>query len=337
MKKFIKHHTRELSIVIAIILMSLLFTLKEPIYLSASNIKDIFEQSIIYGLMAIGMTAVIISGGIDLSVGSALALICVLTAKAAVAGMSPIACVGMALILSVVLGLINGSLVAYLKLQPFIATLGTMSVYRGMAYLMSDGYPVLNVPSLYRDMINGEMFNIVRTSTVFFMAFAILMIVIMTRVKFGNYVYAVGGNEEAARLSGIQITPLKVKVYGLAMIGTGIAAIIQVARLGTGDPTTGQGYELNAIAAIAIGGTSMAGGRGTVLGTVLGAILFAGLRNGLIVSNVATFWQYVATGVVIIIAAYIEVIQDNFSKVYQKATRIEKGTAVVESDQNQSA
>lgn len=317
MKMFIKRNSRELSIVLAIVIMGVIFGVNQPIYLSAGNLKDIFEQSVIYGLMAIGMTAIIISGGIDLSVGSALALICVVISSAAVAGISPVICILLGLLMSVFLGSINGVLVAKLKLQPFIATLGTMSVYRGVAYLLSKGYPVLNVPNSYRGLINYNIGGIFKISTIFFIAFAIFMYVIMSKIKLGTYIYSIGGNEEASRLSGIKIDSVKIKVYSLAMIGTGLAAMIQVASLGTGDPTTGQGYELNAIAAVAIGGTSMAGGRGTVMGTVLGAILFAGLRNGLIVSNVATFWQYVATGVVIVIAAYIEVIQDNFRKIFK--------------------
>lgn len=323
MKMFIKRNTRELSIVVAIIVMGIIFGIHQPIYLSLSNIKDIFEQSIIYGLMAIGMTAVIITGGIDLSVGSALALICVIISMAAVAGVSPILCLLLGLVSCLVLGALNGVLVAKLKLQPFIATLGTMSVYRGVAYLLSKGYPILNVPPVYRNTINHSIGGAVKVSAIFFIAFAVFMYVIMTKLKIGTYIYSIGGNEEAARLSGIKLDSVKIFVYAIAMIGTGLAAMIQVASLGTGDPTTGQGYELNAIAAVAIGGTSMAGGRGTVAGTVLGAILFAGLRNGLIVSNVATFWQYVATGVVIIIAAYIEVIQDKFSKMFKPHKKLE--------------
>lgn len=317
MNKFMKKNSRELSIVLAILIMGIVFGIIDPIYLSGSNIQDIFEQSIIYGLMAIGMTAVIIIGGIDLSVGSSLALICVVVSIAAVAGVNPILCIILGLVIGGLLGLINGILVAHLKLQPFIATLGTMSVYRGIAYLVSGGYPILSVPNAYRSVINGQMAGLVRTSTIFFIAFAIIMHIIMSKLRLGTYIYAIGGNEEAARLSGIRINKIKVKIYAIAMIGTGLAAMIQVARLGTGDPTTGQGYELNAIAAVAIGGTSMAGGRGTVVGTLLGSILFAGLRNGLIVSNVATFWQYVATGVVIVIAAYIEVIQKNLSRIFK--------------------
>lgn len=323
MKTFIKRNTRELSIVVAIIVMGIIFGIHRPIYLSANNIQDIFEQSIIYGLMAIGMTAVIITGGIDLSVGSALALVCVIISSAAVAGVHPLMCLLIGLVSSLLLGALNGVLVAKLKLQPFIATLGAMSVYRGIAYLLSKGYPILNVPSAYRDMINGSVGGVIKVSALFFIAFAIFMYIIMTKLKIGTYIYSIGGNEEAARLSGIKLNGVKIFVYAIAMIGTGLAAMIQVASLGTGDPTTGQGYELNAIAAVAIGGTSMAGGRGTVAGTVLGAILFAGLRNGLIVSNVATFWQYVATGIVIIIAAYIEVIQDKVSKWFKSHKKTE--------------
>ncbi len=323
MRAFIKRNTRELSIVVAIVVMGIIFGINQPIYLSPSNLKDIFEQSIIYGLMAIGMTAVIITGGIDLSVGSALALICVIISTAAVAGISPILCLILGLVSCLALGALNGILVAKLKLQPFIATLGTMSVYRGVAYLLSKGYPILNVPSTYRNMINHTIGGGIKVSALFFIAFAIFMYVIMMKLKIGTYIYSIGGNEESARLSGIKLDSVKIFVYSIAMIGTGLAAMIQVASLGTGDPTTGQGYELNAIAAVAIGGTSMAGGRGTVAGTVLGAILFAGLRNGLIVSNVATFWQYVATGVVIVIAAYIEVIQDEFSKMFKPKNKLE--------------
>lgn len=323
MKKFMKKNSRELSIVVAIIIMGIVFAIIDPTYLSGNNIKDIFEQSIIYGLMAVGMTAIIITGGIDLSVGSALALICVVVSVQAVNGMNPLMCIIVGLVFGILLGLVNGVLIAKLKLQPFIATLGTMSIYRGVAYLLSKGYPILGVPNTYRDSINGSMFNLVKTSTVFFIVFAIVMYIIMSKLRLGTYIYAIGGNEEASRLSGIKISNTKTIVYAIAMIGTALAAMIQVARLGTGDPTTGQGYELNAIAAVAIGGTSMAGGRGTIVGTLLGAILFAGLRNGLIVSNVATFWQYVATGVVIVIAAYIEVIQDNLAGIFKRKEKAE--------------
>ena len=135
----------------------------------------------------------------------------------------------------------------------------------------------------------------------------------LRKTRLGSYVYAIGGNEEAARLSGVKVDKIKIAIYSIGMLGTALAAIIQLGKLGAGDSTTGTGYELDAIAAAAIGGTSMAGGRGTIIGTLLGAILFAGLKVGLIVAGVDTFWQYVARGVVILIAAYIEIAQ---SRIY---------------------
>lgn len=313
MKKFMQKNSRELSVALAIVLMFLLFGSIEPIYLSSDNIKDIVDQSTIYGLLALGMTGIIISGGIDLSVGSVLAFVAVCISMLAVNGVSPVLCIAAGLCIGFAAGLLNGFLVAKLELQPFIATLGTMSAFRGAAYLISGGYPVLGVPETYRNIINVEYFSVLKVSTLMLFVFAVIMYLIMSKTKTGTCIYAIGGNEEAARLSGIAVAFNKVMIYGIGMMGTAIAAMIMVGKLGTGDPTTGQGYELNAIAAVAIGGTSMAGGRGSVIGTVLGTILFAGLRNGLIVSGVETFWQYVATGVVIIVAAYIEVIQGKLS------------------------
>ncbi|MEG0630484.1 MAG: ABC transporter permease [Christensenellaceae bacterium] len=313
MKKFFKANSREFSVVVAIAFMFLIFGIMEPIYVSAQNIRDIMEQSTIYGLMAIGITGVIITGGIDLSVGSALALIGAVVAQAAVAGIPIPICILLGLAFGFGLGFLNGTLITRLSLQPFIATLGTMSVFRGLAYVVTGGYPVLGVPDSYRMVVDGEVLPFIRISTLVFFAFVVIMYIILKKTKFGTYIYSIGGNEEATRLSGVKVHSNKTMIYAIAMIGTALAAMIQIGKLGTGDPTTGQGYELNAIAAAAIGGTSMAGGRGNVFGTLLGAILFAGLKVGLIVLGVDTFYQYIATGLVIIAAAYIEVVQTKLS------------------------
>lgn len=313
MKKLFKQHNREMSLVIAIAVMFLIFGLINSIYVSPDNIIDIINQATIYGLMAVGITGIIISGGIDLSVGSALALIAVVVGNLAVSGVHPIFCLIIGLMFGFILGLINGVLVAKLSLQPFIATLGTMSIYRGAAYLLTSGIPVLGVPESFRRFTDGQLFWFIRVSVIIFFLFAVFAHIVLKKIRLGNYIYAIGGNEEAARLSGVKVDLNKIMIYAIGMMGTALAAMIQLGKLGTGDPTTGQGYELNAIAAAAIGGTSMAGGRGSIIGTVLGAILFAGLKIGLIVAGVDTFWQYVATGLVIIIAAYIEVVQDKIS------------------------
>jgi ribose transport system permease protein len=159
----------------------------------------------------------------------------------------------------------------------------------------------------------------VRISVIIFFLFAVFMYIILSRTRLGTHIYAIGGNIEATRLSGVKVEMNQTIIYALGMCGTALAAMIQIGKMGTGDPTTGNGWELNAIAAAAIGGTSMAGGRGSVMGTVLGAILFAGLRVGLIVMGVDTFYQFIATGLVIILAAAIEMMQTNISVKAKKA------------------
>ena len=313
MKKLFSNHGREISALVAIFLMFIIFSIINPIYMAGDNIRDIVEQATIYGLMGLGVTGIIITGAIDLSVGPALALIAVVVARQAVGGVDPIYCVVLGIAMGFVLGLVNGFLVTTMKLQPFIATMGTMSVYRGLAYLYTGAIPVIGIPRVYRRFVDGEIFPFVRSSIIIFIVFALFLHILLKYTRFGSHVYAIGGNEEAARLSGVRVKYTRTMIYAIGMVGTSLAAIVQLGKLGAGDPTTGQGYELNAIAAAAIGGTSMAGGRGTVLGTVLGAILFSGLKVGLIVAGVDTFWQYVATGLVIIISAYVEVIQANFS------------------------
>jgi ribose transport system permease protein len=314
LKSFWHNNSRELSVVVAIAIMFIVFGSLNSQYFRLTTIRDIINQATIYGLMGVGITGVIIIGGIDLSVGSVLALVGSVVAQAVVGGVSTPIAVLIGLVMAFVCGTINGLLVTRLHLQPFIATMGTMSIYRGLAYIITNGYPVLGLSSEFRRAIDRELTSLFRTSTLIFLAFGLLMYVVLRKTQFGNYVYAVGGNEEATRLSGIRVSWVKTMMFAVGMLGTGLAALVQIAKLGTGDPTTGQGYELEAIAASAIGGTSMAGGRGNVIGTILGAILFAGLKVGLIVLGVETFYQYVATGAVIIVAAYIEILQSRIAQ-----------------------
>lgn len=311
MNAFYRNYRRELSVVIGIVIAFVFFGILEPTYLSVNNISTIISQSVTYGLMGIGMTAIIITGGIDLSVGSALALIASVSAQLAKAGVPIPIWILICGVLGFAMGALNGFLISKMKLQPFIATMGTMSIFRGIAYVITGGFPVLGVPRNYRDVFNLKLNNYMTISVIVFFAFAVIMTLILKKTKLGTHAYAVGGNEEASRLSGVKVDTTKILVYALAMLGTVLAAMVMVGRLGTGDPSTGQGYEMEAIAAAAIGGTSMAGGRGNIFGTVLGAILFSALKVGLIVLGVDTFYQYIATGVVIIVAAYIEVVQGN--------------------------
>ena len=302
---------RETAIVIAVIVMVIVFSLINPIYISGGNLVDIVEQSTINGLLAIGITFAIVTGGIDLSVGSTFAIVIVGVGMLLNAGVPPLPAVFIGLVLGFILGLLNGLLITKMRLQPFIATLGMMSVYRGAAYTMTGGWPVLSMPGSYRQMMDGDIFFGIPVSVFILFTFAVLGYIYLKYIPYGTYLYAIGSNEEATRLSGVRVDFSKALAYGICGIGAGLAGMVLLARLGTGEPTAGQGYELNAIAAAAIGGTSLAGGRGTMLGTLLGALLLSALKNGLIVAGVDTFYQYIATGFIIVIAAYFEVIQNS--------------------------
>ena len=311
MKALYRKYRREWSALLALIVTIVLFSILESSYLSVANLTTIITQAVTYGLMGIGMTCVIITGGIDLSVGSALALVACIGAQLAKAGVPIPIWVVVCLAMGFVFGAINGFLVGVLKLQPFVATMGTMSIYRGVSYVITGGFPVLSVPRDYRNVFNFQLTSTMTFSVVVFLVFAVIMTIVLKKTKLGAHTYAIGGNEDAARLSGVRVGRTKVIMYGLALLGTTLAGLVQVGRLGTGDPSTGQGYEMDAIAAAAIGGTSMAGGRGNIFGTVIGAILFSALKVGLIVMGVDTFYQYIVTGVVVIFAAYLEIVQGN--------------------------
>ncbi|MEH7248129.1 ABC transporter permease [Neobacillus niacini] len=309
-----KLFSREASLIFAIIIMIVIFSAIEPIYLSSGNLLDILDQTVINGLLAIGITYAIITGGIDLSIGSIFAVVIVITGDLLVRGMNPVLAITVGMTLGFVLGVVNGLLISKMKLQPFIATLGTMSVYRGIAYIYTGGWPVLEIPDNFRSMLAGDVVKDVPVSVLILIAFTLVSHLILKYTKLGTYIFAIGGNEEATKLSGVNVDRTKILTYALCGVGAALAGMILLARLGSGEPATGQGYELNAIAAAAIGGASLAGGKGNMIATLLGAILLSALKVGLVVVGVDSFWQYIATGAIIVVAAYSEVIQNKFKK-----------------------
>lgn len=320
MSNFVKSKKRELVVIVAICIMACIFTILNPIYMTGKNFLSIMQQATINGILAIGMTYAIISGGIDLSIGCTFAIVIVTVGKMTVSGLNPVLAILLGILLGAAMGAINGLLITKMKLQPFIATLGTMSVYRGIAYVVTGGWPVLDIPDAFRTLLSKRISSLGGVNIYMFIFFAVAIVagIVLAKTKFGNYIYAVGGNEEAAKLSGVNVDRAKIKAYAVTGVCAAIAGMIQLASLGTGEPTAGSGYELDAIAAAAIGGTRMAGGKGTILGTVFGAILLAALKIGLIVLNVDTFWQYIVTGIIIIIAAYFEFIQEKFASIVAK-------------------
>ena len=315
---------RESGIVAALVMMIIVFSLIDPIYLSSDNIVDIVKQSTINGLLGIGITLAIITGGIDLSIGSTFAIVIVSVGKLLVSGVNPVLAFTIGIILGFSLGIVNGILVAKVKLQPFIATLGTMSIYRGVAYIITGGWPVLDIPENFRQALDGDIFGVIPSSVVLLFIVGIIIWIILKYTRFGNYIYALGSNEEATKLSGVNVDFNKMMAYAFCGMGAALAGMVLLARLGTGEPTAGQGYELNAIAAAAVGGTSLMGGKGTMLGTILGTILLSALRVGLIVVGVDSFWQYIATGIIIVIAACFEIIQNKISSIKVSRSKLSK-------------
>jgi ribose transport system permease protein len=308
----INRYKRELVILIATLILSVIFTAINPKFLSWASMLTIFQQMVLNGLLAVGIMFVIITGGIDLSIGCTFAIVGIAVASLCVNGVSPILAIVAGVVIGAVLGLFNGFLVTRLKLQPFIATLGTMSLYRGIAYVVTGGKPVTNVPDSFRNIFNTRLFAGIRSYVIVMIVVFILAHILLSKTRTGDYLYAVGDNEEAAKLSGVNVIKTKYIAYAVCGICTSVAGLVMLASLGSAEATAGIGYETDAIAAAAIGGTSMAGGKGTALGTFIGALMLAVLKVGMIVINVDSFWQYVVTGLIIVIAAYFEFIKSDF-------------------------
>jgi ribose transport system permease protein len=297
------------GVVIAFIALLVILAIASPQFLTMNNMMTLLRQASINGLIAFGMTLVIITAGIDLSVGSALALSGALFAGLVVNLHVPVPlALVIALILGLLLGLLSGVLVGKAKLQPFIATLITMTVYRGLTLIYTDGRPISNLTSEEYAMSGvlefigrGLVFGIPVPVIILFIAF-ILFYILLNKTVIGRSIYAVGSNEKTARLSGINTLKVKMFVYSVSGLMSALAALILVSRLNSAQPTLGMGYELDAIAAVAIGGTSMEGGRGKITGTLLGVLIIAVLSNGMNILGISSYFQDVVKGLVILIA-----------------------------------
>jgi len=296
---------RDAGVLIGVIAIFGTFAFLSPCLLAGPNLRNILHQSSINACIALGMTLVIVSAGIDLSVGPTAALSAVVSASLLVAGVPIPLAILAALGIGVAAGLFNGVLIAYAGLQPFIVTLGGLSLYRALALIYTGGNPIFGLPSDFRAIFNGSLFG-VPSSVVLVGTLAVLAWVLLNRSVFGEYILAVGGNREAAHVAGV---PVKRTILGVYMISGALAstaALILTGRLGAAEPTMGVLWELDAIAAAAIGGASLMGGRGSIVGTIMGAIILGGLRNGLTLMNVQAFYQLLATGIIIIVAMLID-------------------------------
>jgi ribose transport system permease protein len=296
---------RDAGTLIGLILISIVFASMSPTFLTAPNLLNILQQSSINACIALGMTLVIISGGIDLSVGPVAALTATLGAAMLVAGVPiPLAILG-ALVAGVACGFVNGALIAWGGLQPFIVTLGGLSLYRALALIYTGGQPIFGLPDGFRALTNGTFLD-VPTPVIIVAALAVVAWVILNKTPLGEYFMAIGGNPEAARIAGVPVVLTKLAAYMISGFMAAVAAMILIGRLGAAEPTMGTLWELDAIAASAIGGASLMGGRGSIPGTLIGCIILGTLRNGLTLLNVQAFYQLLATGIIIIVAMLID-------------------------------
>lgn len=290
---------------IGLIVVSILMGFASENFFSVSNIMNVLRQVSIVGILAVGMTFVILTGGIDLSVGAVMALSGTLAAGLMV-NMAMPGWVGLlaGLGVGVGLGLFNGAMVAWGRMPAIIVTLATMGIARGLGLLYSGGYPISGIPSWISWFGIGRI-GVVPVPVIAMVVIYALAWVLLQRTAFGRHVYAIGGNELAAKLSGVKTQFVKLTVYGISGLTSAFAALILTGRLMSGQPNAGVGFELDAIAAVVLGGTAIAGGRGLILGTLIGAVLLGILNNGLNLMGINPYLQDVIKGLIILLAIYI--------------------------------
>jgi ribose/xylose/arabinose/galactoside ABC-type transport system permease subunit len=304
-------------IVLAVI--CIIFAVLEPAFVSQRNIFNVLRQVSIYGVLAVGMTFVILTGGIDLSIGSLLAFAGIVAASVEKGGRGLLtvgaageaqgfgvpAALAAALAVGLVGGLLQGLGVSKMKVPPFVVTLGGMSVFRGLTLLWSSGQPISAFSDPYK-VIGQGFVGPVPIPVLIFAFFAIVGVIVLRMTRYGRHIYAVGGNQEAARLSGLNTTALLTSVYVISGFCCGAAGFILSSRLNSAEQVAGLGYELTVIASVVIGGTSLFGGEGTVLGTVIGVLLIGVLSNGLTLLNVNPYFQQIVVGLIIVFAVFVD-------------------------------
>jgi ribose transport system permease protein len=295
----------------SLLVIFIVFAIASPNFLTYGNVLAILYSTVVIGTLALGTTFVIITGGIDLSIGTGMALCAVMSGVIIVN-------LGIPLLLGVLgtilfgglIGLINGINVAILKIPPFIATLAMMLVAQGLALVLSHSTPIYfnDVPA-YSKLSRGNLIPNFPNAVIILAVVAVIAGVLLNKTILGRYTYSIGSNEDATALSGIDVRKWKIVVYSFAGLFTGLAGVMISARLGSAQPATGMGYELQAIAAVVIGGTSLAGGKGSIVGTVIGALIISVLNNGLQIMSIPQEWQNVILGCVILVAVYADMMR----------------------------
>ncbi len=308
-KKNVKSYLQEYGALIALILLVVVISIISPQFRTLNNFLSLLRQASVNGFIAFGMTMVILTGGIDLSVGSTLALTAALSAGMIVNMGIPVpVAMLLALILGLAMGALSGLMITKGRLQPFIATLITMTVYRGLTLIYMNGRPISGLASdkyAMSDVLvffgKGSIFGI-PFPVILFIAIFFVFFFVLNKTTLGRKIYAVGSNDKCAQLAGISITKIKMLVYSVSGLMAALAGLVLLSRLSSAQPTSGEGYELDAIASVALGGTSMNGGRGKITGTMIGILIIAVLNNGLNILGVSSYYQDVVKGLVILVA-----------------------------------
>jgi ribose/xylose/arabinose/galactoside ABC-type transport system permease subunit len=303
--------------IIFLVILAVIFSSQEPAFASERNFWFLLRQNFVYGIMAVGMTLVILTGGIDLSVGSVLAFAGLVGAAVAkgsnwrdvgnpdAGGTAVLMAALAAVAVGAIAGLIHGFAIAKLKVPAFVVTLGGLAAWRGAAQVMSQGQPINKFSDDYRFWGSGFI-GPVPVPVVIFAAFVIIGYLVLRFTTYGRSIYAVGGNPEAARLSGLNTTGLILSVYVISGICAGLCGFLLTSRLGAAEVVAGQGYELIVIAAVVIGGTSLFGGEGSVLGTLVGTLLIGVLNSGLAINNVNPYYQPIIIGLIVVFSVYLD-------------------------------
>jgi ribose transport system permease protein len=291
--------------VIGFLLLCVIISFVTPRFLTVSNLRNVLTQVSVNAIIAIGMTFVILNNGIDLSVGSILAITGAIAAYLMKSTGNILISIVVALVVGTVIGVLNGLLITKGRLQAFIATLATMTIFRGVTYVFTNGNPISGLDENFTFLANNKLIGI-PLPVVFMIIILVIAFYVLNETRFGRYLYALGGNEDSARLSGIATDKIRVLVYGISGFTAAVSAIIVTSRIGSASPNAGTGFELDAIAAVVLGGTSLSGGEGSVTGTIIGAMIIGVLNNGLNLMNVNPFYQSIVKGAVILLAVLLD-------------------------------
>jgi ribose transport system permease protein len=304
----VRRELGRLTAVASLVVIFTFFTIMRPVFASWQNVSGgILMSTTVIGLLAIGSTFVIITGGIDLSVGTSMALVAIITGKTIMAlDLNVWSGILFGMVIGGLLGAVNGLLITILKLPPFIATLATMKGAQGLALIVSDLKPILFTTDVkgWDSIAQGNIIPNFPNGVLILLVAAIVGSIILNKTVLGRYTFAIGSNTEATKLSGVKVNHWLVAIYALCGVYVGLAAVVMTSRLGSAQPDLGLGYELEAIAAVIIGGTSLLGGKGTISGTIIGALIMSVLINGLRILELQQEWQYVVVGAVILLAVW---------------------------------